>query len=236
MILPTDEAGRRADTSARPRAGLRDRGDAIAEAFAHLNKGLEVVRALPDAHDRAERELERQTALGPSLMASKGFAAPEVQQAYARARELCQQIGETTRLGPVLWALWGLYLVRADLEVADELVTQLLRLAQHGEDPALPVPARRALGTHLHFLIGNEQEAETCVRQAIDIASRQRAKSLELRAATSLSRLLQGQGRREEGRRVLAEAYAWFTEGFATADLMDAKALLDALATGAQGS
>ena len=84
--------------------------------------------------------------------------------------------------------------------------------------------------------IGNEEEAERCFRRAIDIASRQQAKSLELRAATSLSRLLQGQGRREDGRRVLAEVYAWFTEGFDTADLKDAKALLDALATGSQVS
>ena len=80
-----------------------------------------------------------------------------------------------------------------------------------------------------HHDIGNEREAETCFRHAIDIAARQQAKSLELRAATSLSRLLQGQGKREEGRRVLAAVVGWFTEGFDTADLKDARALLDAL-------
>ena len=74
-------------------------------------------------------------------------------------------------------------------------------------------------------------DAEDCFRQAVEIARRQNAKSLELRAATSLSRLLQRQGKREEARRLLAEVYAWFTEGFDTADLKDARALLDALAT-----
>ena len=74
--------------------------------------------------------------------------------------------------------------------------------------------------------------AEGCFRQAVGIARRQRAKSLELRAAMSLSRLLQRQGKREEARRLLAEVYGWFTEGFDTADLKDARALLDALGTG----
>jgi adenylate cyclase len=61
---------------------------------------------------------------------------------------------------------------------------------------------------------------------------RQSAKSLELRAATSLSRLLQRQGKREDARRLLADVYAWFTEGFDTADLKDARTVLDTLATG----
>jgi len=72
-------------------------------------------------------------------------------------------------------------------------------------------------------------EAETCFRHAIEIARRQSAKSVELRATTSLARLLDKQGRRDEARRMLGEIYGWFTEGFDTADLKDAKALLDAL-------
>jgi predicted ATPase len=72
-------------------------------------------------------------------------------------------------------------------------------------------------------------EAETCFRHAIDIARRQSAKSLELRAVMSLSRLLRKQGKKKEARQVLAEIYGWFTEGFDTADLKDAKALLQEL-------
>jgi predicted ATPase len=72
--------------------------------------------------------------------------------------------------------------------------------------------------------------AESCFREAIELAQRQQAKSWELRATMSLARLLAKQGRRDEARTMLAEIYNWFTEGFDTADLKDAKALLDELA------
>ena len=74
-----------------------------------------------------------------------------------------------------------------------------------------------------------EADAEAFFRKAIEIAREQRAKSLELRATTSLARFLDKQGRQEEAQRMLGEIYGWFTEGFDTADLKDAKALLDTL-------
>ena len=70
---------------------------------------------------------------------------------------------------------------------------------------------------------------ERCFRTAIEIARRQSARIAELRATTSLARLLEKQGRRDEARTMLAEIYNWFTEGFDTADLKEAKALLDQL-------
>ncbi len=73
-------------------------------------------------------------------------------------------------------------------------------------------------------------EAEAAFREALDVARRQSAKSWELRAATSLARLWQRQGRKEEARALLAPVYDWFTEGFDTRDLKDAKALLEELA------
>jgi tetratricopeptide (TPR) repeat protein len=76
----------------------------------------------------------------------------------------------------------------------------------------------------------SEAEAERYLRQAIDIARRQAARLFELRSTTRLARLLAKQGRREEGHRMLAEIYGWFTEGFETGDLKDAKALLDEMA------
>ncbi len=75
-----------------------------------------------------------------------------------------------------------------------------------------------------------EAEAEACFHKAIEIARRQQAKSLELRAVTSLARLWQQQGKKGEARQMLAEIYDWFTEGFDTADLQEAKALLEELA------
>ena len=76
----------------------------------------------------------------------------------------------------------------------------------------------------------NHTEAETCFHHALDIARNQQAKSFELRAATSLARLWQQQGKRQEAHDLLAPVYHWFTEGLDTADLQDAKALLEALA------
>jgi predicted ATPase len=74
-----------------------------------------------------------------------------------------------------------------------------------------------------------ESEAEECFWKAIEIARKQQAKSLELRAVMSLSRLWQNQGKKEEARQMLAEIYGWFTEGFDTEDLQEAKALLEEL-------
>jgi predicted ATPase len=74
-----------------------------------------------------------------------------------------------------------------------------------------------------------EWTAEECFQQALDIARRQEAKALELRAAMSLSRLWQAQGKHDAARTLLAGAYGWFTEGFDTADLQAARALLETL-------
>jgi predicted ATPase len=76
---------------------------------------------------------------------------------------------------------------------------------------------------------GAEPGAEVCFQQALAVARRQQAKALELRAALSLSRLWHQQGQRTEVYQLLAEVYGWFTEGFATADLQAARALLDEL-------
>ena len=72
-------------------------------------------------------------------------------------------------------------------------------------------------------------QAEACFHRALALARRQQAKSWELRAATSLSRLWLQQGKRAEARELLADVYSWFTEGFNTTDLREAKALLEAL-------
>ena len=75
----------------------------------------------------------------------------------------------------------------------------------------------------------NVSEAEACFQKALVVSRSQSAKSLELRTVMSLSRLWQRQGKTDEGRQMLAEIYGWFTEGFDTADLKEAKALLEVL-------
>ena len=90
---------------------------------------------------------------------------------------------------------------------------------------ACPEPSRRIQGSQFK----GEAEIEVCFRKAITIAQKQEAKSWELRAATSLGRLWQQQGKIAEARDLLVSVYNWFTEGFDTADLKDARALLDEL-------
>jgi len=412
---------------------------AYVEAISHLTVGLEVLTTLPDSSERHQHELAVQITLGQALTVTKGYAAPEVGHTYARARELCQQMGETPQLFPVLRGLWNFYLIRRELRTARELAEQLLTLAQRAQDAALLQQAHSALAgalvhlgafsaTHAHlqqglalydpqqhralafrlgydlsvfflaymtrplWLLGypdqalqrsqealtlaqglahpfslayalnfavcvhqfrregeatqalaevtidlareqgfalwlalgtvlwgwalaeqgqsdagviqiregmaayratgaevdrsyclallaeaygqgkrydeglavlkealalrgqdasvmweaeihrlkgalllarstkNQVEAEACFHEALAIARHQQAKSLELRAAMSLARVWQRQGKRAEARELLAEIYGWFTEGFDTADLQEAKALLDALA------
>jgi predicted ATPase len=403
------------------------------EAIGHLRQGLELLQTLPDTLEHRQQELELQMTLGSALAATQGFAAPDVEAVYHRARALCQQAGETPQLFPVLRGLMRFYINRGEPQAARELGEQLLGLAQRVHDPASLANAHIMLGYSLDFLgewdaarthleqgvafynaqqhrsqrfltethqgvfglcrlaqvlwflgypdqavqrsyealtlarelahpfnvatalyfvaevhgfrregqstyeqaeallvLAREQgfalrvahattlqgwalveqgqgkagiaqmrqgraahratgskrgvhtdllaavygrvgqteeglrvvaealaksdgngggelyrvkgellltrsaehhaEAESCFRQALEIASRQQAKSLELRAAMSLSRLWQRQGKRAEARALRAPIYGWFTEGFDTADLQEAKVLLEELA------
>jgi len=113
-------------------------------------------------------------------------------------------------------------------------LTEALAAADQHENRVFEAETHRLKGELL--LKQNESnaaEAQRCFERAIEIARKQSAKSFELRATTSLTRLLTKQGRRDEARAMLAAIYHWFTEGFDTADLKDAKALLDELsATG----
>jgi class 3 adenylate cyclase/predicted ATPase len=425
------------------RAGQQAVGrSAYVEAVGLFRSALELLKAVPETPERDQEELGLQLGLGVPLHAIKGTSSPEMRETYARARELCQQMGETLRLFPVLVGLWGFYNMRAELDTARQLAQQLLSIAEDRQDPDLLLIAHDTLGenmysggefvparTHLerasslydsarHGSLGSlywldrgvsslgyagntlwvlgypdqavdrveralalarelshpyslcqalvhstfvharrgqgeaalkfadeavrlatergfqflaygicfrgaalivcgqaeegvkqlreglasmrafgaqlvqtrfcaalaegcvalgrvedgfaavtealgaaegtgersseaelyrlkgvlmlghvgtgpsakvEEEAEKCFRQAIEIARRQEAKSLELRATMSLSRLLAKQSRRDEARAMLAQIYGWFREGFDTADLKDAKALLDEL-------
>jgi predicted ATPase len=409
------------------------------EAINHLTKGLNLIESMPENPERNQQELKLQLTLGIALAATMGFGAPEVGRVYARARELCQKVGESPQLFPSLFGTW-LYYNATEVQTAQKIGEQLRTIAQRAQDPELNLQSHHALWTTSFFLgnfvkarehaeqgmiiydpqqhrshafiygghdpgaccryfgapamwflgypdqaldrvneavnlaqdlshppsltvalywaarlhlyrrepqasqeraeaaialcsehgfayflswatmvlgwaltaqgkrvegiaqirqgfaayramaaeherpfflsllaeaygevgqpeegltvlvealaIGDKTgdrhweaelhrckgelllmqqgqkvgEAEECFREALDIARRQQAKSLELRAAMSLSRLWQQQGKQEEARQMLADIYGWFTEGFATADLQEAKSLLEELA------
>jgi predicted ATPase len=116
------------------------------EAISHCTTGIELLKTLPETPERAQHALTMYLALGAALQMTKGLAAPEVEHAYTQAHTLCQQVGETPELIPVLHGLWRYYNTRVQLHTARELGETLLRLAQRADDPALTVVAHHALG------------------------------------------------------------------------------------------
>jgi predicted ATPase/class 3 adenylate cyclase len=116
------------------------------EAISHCTTGIELLTTLPETPAHIQHAVTLHLALGAALQIAKGHAAPEVEHAYTRARALCQQMGETPELVPVLFGLWRFYNTRAQLHTARELGEALLRLAQPAHDPALSVLAHYALG------------------------------------------------------------------------------------------
>ena len=167
----------------------------------------------------------------------RGFARVESGEGEAGIAEMQQAMVELAGLGSGLGAPQGLFV----------LAEGLRKVGRHGDALdalGLGVAQAEAQGQHfydaeLHRLRaeilldtdGNAvDEAEALFHQSLEIARRQEAKTFELRAATSLARLWQRQGKRDAARDLLAPVYAWFTEGFATRDLQHAKALLGELA------
>ena len=412
--------------------------NAFKEAAESYQQALVLLRTLPEPTSHVDQELELQTALSLALVMTRGLGAPEVREAYDYARKLCQRVGDTPEIFPVLFGLCNFYIQQEEMRTAQELAEQILDLAERQHDPERRIAARRVLcstsfwcgdfaKTHEHceevialynpdthsalasvygtdpcvaglslgawalwylgypdrarkraeaalalareighhftlamaldtvawtyvycrngkraleladagvtlstaqefphwhamalemrgrarielgysdgiadmskgrdyyhatgaklgrisinadlarrlgydggiaeglrrldealsavkdtglrhyeaeinrfrgeLLLNGSNEAsraEQCFREAVEIARSQSARSLELRATTSLARLLLDTGRSEEARAMLTDIYTWFTEGFDTADLMDAKALLDELAS-----
>src|SRR5215831_15175355 len=139
---------------------------ASAEAKAHLAKGLELLDALPETPARTTQELMLRIALGQAQVMSAGYGAAELESTLARARELCQQIGDSPHLFPVLFALWRFYLARGEVATAQELATQLLGAAEVQGAETLLTPAHVACGVAL-FYKGELREARKHLDQAI---------------------------------------------------------------------
>jgi tetratricopeptide (TPR) repeat protein len=126
--------------------------------------------------------------------------------------------------------IWLVQAQAAEGAIVEALQTVEQALQENTEEP-LFLPATFWLRGELRLKQGQSEAAEADFREALTLACIMGAKTLELRAATSLARLLRDSGRRNEAHSMLAEIYGWFTEGFDTADLKEAKALLDELAT-----
>jgi len=166
----------------------------------------------------------------------RGWALAEQGQAAEGVAEIRQGLAAWRATGAEVGRQWRLLLLAEAQGNMGQTVEGLATLAE-----ALAVvecTGDRRDEAEIHHLKGkfllrqtvpDEPQAETCFRQALDIARRQQAKSLELRAAMSLARLWQQQGKRAAAYQLLAEIYGWFTEGFDTANLQEAKVLLEGL-------
>jgi predicted ATPase len=205
----------------------------IISSMVHLNR-REPERALLQLDAAEALVAEQRISLNFELGILRGAALlgqGAVDEAIARIRE---GITNWTRLGRTRFLPYGLAILAEGL-------------ARHGDRAAALAALRQGLETsgatgevgwdaELHRVTGNVllaenqlDEAQASLQQAIRIAQAQQAKSLELRAVASLARLWGEQGRRSEARGLLTPVYGWFTEGLDTADLKEAKALLDEL-------
>jgi class 3 adenylate cyclase/tetratricopeptide (TPR) repeat protein len=150
------------------------------EAIKHLTTGLNLLVMLPYTPARAQQELDLQIALGPALMATKGQAAPEVDQTYARTRALCAQLGDTPQLFPTLRGVCRFYRRQGALATARELGAQLYRIAQRTAEPMLLLEAHEAHGHTLVFL-GEYTAARSHLEQGVDLADPMAQPALVLR-------------------------------------------------------
>jgi len=126
------------------RAGRRAMArSAMAEAVAQLNNGLEVLEGLPAGPESQRPELDLQLALGQALIAARGFAAPETGRAYARACELCRQVGNAAKFFQALYGKHAFHFERAELHVAYEVAQELLQLAEERDDGGAQAPNPR---------------------------------------------------------------------------------------------
>jgi predicted ATPase len=214
-------------------------------AFAQVGVAIvcQFYRNVPAVHEHAEAAVVLSTEQGFPLWAAMGMSL----RGWALAMQGQGKDGMAqVRQGGAAWRATGAalhvpYLYTLLAEVYDHLghvedglqaLAEAHVLVKQQEDRWWEAEIHRLRGVLLLRQTGTlqaEAEAETCFQQALDVARRQEAKSLELRATMSLARLWQQQGKRTEAYDLLAPIYGWFTEGFDTADLQEAKALLEAL-------
>jgi predicted ATPase len=173
----------------------------VEEGIAKLRQGIDAYRATQAEMGQPGRLCQLAAAYGKAGQAKEGLTV------LAEAWEVVSRTGEC--LGEA-----ELYRLKGELTL-QKLSVISSQLSVTDPRPLPPDP---------------QSEAEACFRKAIEVAQKQQAKSLELRAATSLARLWQQQGKRTEAHKLLSEVYNWFTEGFDTKDLQEAKALIEELA------
>ena len=198
------------------RLGAEVQAAAEEELALGIELGFQLWHALGMLHKGVGLLLQNRREDGLPLLL-KGYAAFRATGAEVRVPSYLGMLGEA-------------YLHAARFEDALKALTEGLAVAEKNDDRSYEAELYRVKGELQLAASANESAAEVCFQQAIDTARRQQSRAWELRATTSLARLWQRQGHRDQARAALAAAYGTFTEGFTTPDLVDAAALLENLA------
>jgi len=138
---------------------------AITEAMVHFTNGLTLLADLPDEAERRRQELRVQVALGRALYVG-GHREPEGGRAFARAHELCRELGDTSELLPTLWGVWAFHFNRGEPSIALEVAEDLVHRAESLDDPAGQMIGHRLLGAAL-YVLGRLSEARVHLEKAL---------------------------------------------------------------------
>jgi class 3 adenylate cyclase/predicted ATPase len=125
---------------------------AYKEAASYFAQALDALKRLPESRQTLEQAINIRVDLGPILIAMKGYIAPEVEQVYEEAREMCGRFGDTPQLFPVLFGLARIHDVRGELKIGSDLGKQLLSLAERAREPALLLEAHHELWANMSML------------------------------------------------------------------------------------
>ena len=152
------------------------------EALGHYRRALELAESLPRTHDGLERQLAVHSAIRNALVVLRGYASEEVAGACAVARSICDELGDTEQLFPVLWNLAGFHMLRGDHAASDEINDSLLEIAGRSRDDGLALLAHSTTGQTKHYQ-GRFAEAIAHLRQADALYDFERHRELAVRYA-----------------------------------------------------
>lgn len=156
------------------------------EAIEHARQGLNLLQYVADTERNRRRELYLQMTLGPVLTATKGYAAPEVENAYRRAYELCQSVGAGADLFPVLWGFYAFSVVRSEFLEALDAATQMLELADNLNEESMQIESHQALGL-INYFIGQPQLSKTHLDRVLELDNGDRDRSFTFKSGQDAS-------------------------------------------------
>lgn len=152
---------------------------AFGEALTQLSEGINLTKGLAESGQRMRQELLLQMSLASASVAVKGFAAAESKDAYLRASELCNEVGDPSQVVQVLWGLCAIHIAKPELDSAQKIAEQLLNFAESTGEPVYRAMAHALCGTTAYWL-GQFTYARTHLEQGISLYDPQRAEAVSL--------------------------------------------------------